>query len=142
MGEIVSLLFRLLISMTVVIGLMMLAARVANKRRGPMLRRSNDLAGIEVLARHGLSKNASLVIARAGGKTMVLGVTDASITKLDDIVSPKDVTLSLIDDDEVKAGPDANWTAYSGSTDVDIVSFGQSRKGMIEQLREMTLRRS
>jgi flagellar biogenesis protein FliO len=133
-----ALFLRMVISMAVVISLMMLAARLTTKRRGPMLRRPNPSAGIEILDRQGLGRNASVVVVRVAGKSRLLGVTDASISNLGEIDETEAVDVS-----DVIASSEATWTGLSGNLDeVDLVDSSQARKGMLEQLREMTVRRS
>src|SRR5205823_12127035 len=78
----IALLGRLIFAMGVVFGVMVLAAKVARNRGiGGMGRRGPGVA-IEVLARQPFGKNASVAIVRAGGRALVLGVTDSSVTVL------------------------------------------------------------
>lgn len=77
---------RLVVALAVVIGLMILLARVL-KRRGIDLtagarRATGARIQVEVLARRALTRNASVAVVQAGGKTLVLGVTDERVTLL------------------------------------------------------------
>ena len=75
---------RLLLSLTVVLGLLALAAKAARSGGfGSGTRRTN--APVAVLARHGLAKSASVVVVRAADRALVLGVTDHSISLLAEV---------------------------------------------------------
>ena len=84
-----ELLLRLFLSLAVVLGLMFGITAVL-KRRGfggftPRAgRRSHIGPEVEVLARKPLGRNATIAIVRAGGKSMVLGVTESTVTLLGD----------------------------------------------------------
>ena len=112
--------------MAVVLGVMVLAAKVARNRNFGGVRKSRSVQ-IEVLARQPFGKSASVAVVTAGGKTLVLGVTDQSVTVL------AEADPSAI---EIEAGPEAQWTAPSGGS----VRPGQTWKVWIDQLRERTLR--
>ena len=77
----VALLARLAISLAVVFGLMMLAARLL-RRRGLSPAANKATSRIEVLARQGLGRSSSVQLVRVGGRTLVLGVTDAAVSVL------------------------------------------------------------
>lgn len=77
---------RLVVALAVVIGLMILLARVL-KRRGIDLtagarRATGARIQIDVLARRALTRNASVAVVQAGDRTLVLGVTDERVTLL------------------------------------------------------------
>lgn len=80
----VGMVLRLGISMLVVVGLMWLAARGLRGRAGGRTGRPGRSQPIELVARRGLSKGASVAVVRAGGRTLLLGVTDAHVTLLAD----------------------------------------------------------
>ena len=77
----VALLARLAVSLGVVFGLMMLAARLL-RRRGLSPGAAKATSRIEVLARQGLGRSSSVQLVRVGGRTLVLGVTDAAVSVL------------------------------------------------------------
>ncbi len=120
---------RLVLSLAVVLGLMWVMAYVM-KRRGlaPGLRRGQrSTAEVELLARKPLGRNASIAIVRAGGRTMVVGITDQHVTKLDDA-----------DVDEIDLETtDGQWTAATKEP----AGSGQARKTMLDHVRERTVRR-
>lgn len=117
-------------AMVVVIAIMMFAARFMRGRvgitRGPV--KGTD---VEVVARHSLSRNASLVTSRIGDRYFVLGVTDHNIQTITELDA-----LDLEDD-----GLDVDWTTHLGN-ETSTSQSSTTRKGMIEQLREMTARRA
>jgi len=78
--SVVTLLGRLLVSLAVVFGLMAVAARVV-RRRG-LGSSGSATTRIEVLARQGLGRSSSVQLVRVAGRTLVLGVTDASVQVL------------------------------------------------------------
>ena len=128
--SLIGLFGRLILAMGVVFGLMMLAAKVA-KNRGfaGAGGRKGGRATIEVLARQQFGKSASIAVIRAAGKSLVLGVTDMSVTVLAE-ADPDALDIDL-------TGPEAQWTAPSGGD----TRPSQPWKTLLEQLRERTIRR-
>lgn len=125
-----ELFLRLALSLGVVIGLMVLLSAVL-RRRGLQLggtRRPNAGVRVEVLARRGLGRSASIAVVRAAGKSMVLGVTDASIT----LLAEPDLDEIDLDDTEPQ------WTGLPGGA----ARPGTTWKALLESLREKTTRRS
>ena len=78
----VSLLARLFVSLAVVFGLMWVAARILRKRGLGSTKGGPASSRIEVLARQGLGRTSSVQLVRVGGRTLVLGVTEASVSVL------------------------------------------------------------
>ena len=79
--SVVALLGRLAVSLGVVFALMALAGKVL-RRRGLGTRGTGATSRIEVLARQGLGRTASVQLVRIGGRTLVLGVTESSVSIL------------------------------------------------------------
>lgn len=79
--SVLALLGRLIVSLTVVFGLMALCAKVL-KRRGLGSTGGSPGTRIEVLARQGLGRNSSVQLVRVAGRTLVLGVTEANVQVL------------------------------------------------------------
>ena len=79
--SVVALLGRLAVSLGVVFALMALAGRVL-RRRGLGTKGTGATSRIEVLARQGLGRTASVQLVRIGGKTLVLGVTETQVSVL------------------------------------------------------------
>lgn len=79
--SVVALLGRLAVSLGVVFALMALAGKVL-RRRGLGTKGTGATSRIEVLARQGLGRTASVQLVRIGGKTLVLGVTETQVSVL------------------------------------------------------------
>ena len=122
---------RLVLSLGIVIGLMWIAARVLHKRgfavgTGGGGRKPGRNVQVELLARRSLGKNTSIAVVRVGERSMIVGVTDHNVTKLDD---------AELDEIDVLDGS-TNWTVPAGAS-----SPGTAWKTMLEQLRARTVRR-
>lgn len=134
--SLLTLLVRVVVSLGVVLAVMAAAAAVLRRsgvagaasvgRRG-MRRRSLPL---EVIARHGLSRNSSLAIVRLGERALVLGVTEHQIT-----------LLTELDPAELDATPDPDQQ-FAGPAGPGMGAGTLPWKVAIEQLRERTVRRS
>jgi flagellar protein FliO/FliZ len=118
---------RLVFSLAVVIGIMWAAATMI-RRRGlvPMNRGPRRNVEVELLARKPLGRNASIAVVRVGERSMVVGVTDHQVTKLDD--------AEITDIDLNDAG--TNWTVPPGTT-----GPATAWRAMLDQLRNRTVRR-
>lgn len=161
--SLLSLLVRLAVSMTVVVGLMLLAAKI--------LRRSATGMGItgkggkttrtpiNVAALQPLTKAAHVAVVRAGGRELVVGVTDHQVTLLHSSIEPRqdladlDTTLDL---DAVKAdaladqeGAELTSRTRAGTRTVPSAASTpeQGQAGLsawtdaLEMLRDKTVRR-
>jgi flagellar protein FliO/FliZ len=124
-----GILLRMVLAMAVVIGIMYVAARVFRTKMLTTKQKTSGSVDMEVIARQPLSRAASLVLTHIGSKFLVLGVTDHSVN-----------TITEVDVVDLKDGLNADWTTHSGDELID--RSDSSRKGMIEQLREMTARRA
>jgi flagellar biosynthetic protein FliO len=123
-----SMLARLVFSLGIVIGLMWVAATVLKKRGFVQSGKGRPGRGVQVelLARRTLGKNASIAVVRVGERSMVVGVTDHNVTKLDDA----DIeAIELMEDG-------TNWTVPTGAS-----SPGTAWKTMLDQMRNRTVRR-
>src|SRR3954447_18893580 len=102
--QLVALLGRFVLAMGVVLGLMVLAGKVA-RNRGLVGGRRNGRATIEVLARQPFGKSASVAVVMAAGRALVLGVTDTSVTVLAE-ADPEAIDIDLTPSSEAKrTGP-------------------------------------
>jgi flagellar protein FliO/FliZ len=129
-GEVLGMFMRLVFSLGTVIGLMWMAAHFLKKRGlGPSAKRAGAGVQVELLARRTMARNASIAVVRVGDRSMVVGITDHFITKLDDA-----------DVDEVDLNDaGANWTAPAGES--ANVTPGNPWKTMLDQLRDKTTRK-
>ena len=90
---------RLVVSLVVVFALMALAAKVARKRGLGSSQGASPGTRIEVLARQGLGRTSSVQLVRVAGRTLVLGVTDASVQVLgeaDPLMLEVEQALSMV----------------------------------------------
>jgi flagellar biogenesis protein FliO len=105
-GSIVGTLVRLVVSLAVVLLLLVFLARYLNNRqlgggRGVGLPgRRKPLADVEVLSRHGRIRCSSLAVVRAGGRLLLVGVTETSVTVMRELEDqpeepPQDVPQDL-----------------------------------------------
>jgi flagellar biogenesis protein FliO len=134
---------RLVVALAIVIGLMVLSARVLKKRgidlSGGGRRNGGTRPAVEVIARRGLAKNASVAVVRAGGKTLVLGVTDQRVTMLTEADLTFDVDLDRIASDRFSS-EEAQWTGSPMTSGSD-ARGGSPWKMALETLRDRTVRR-
>ena len=121
-----ALLGRLVLSLTVVLALMAVAARLLRQHRGG-LRSRRPTAPVEVLARAGLGRRSSVSVIRTGRRTLVVGVTDAAVNLLADL-DPEEMLELETEAERTRppggARPLPSWT------------------GFLATLRERTVRRS
>jgi flagellar protein FliO/FliZ len=125
---------RLVVSLAVVLGLMLGAAWMLRRRGGGLARPS---AVTEVIARQSLSRTASLQVVRVGERTLVLGVTEQSVSYLteadgDELRQTIDVRAGVRRD-----GSGAEWTMPSGSENE---RSGSTRTSFLDILRDKTSR--
>ena len=66
---------RVAVSLTVVLGLLALAARAASRRGLGTAPGRSSAAKVEIVARTGLGRNNSVVIVRAAERALVLGLS-------------------------------------------------------------------
>ena len=131
--SLVALVIRVVVSLGVVLAVMAGAAAVLRRsgvagtavsgRRG-----TRRKAPVEVIARHGLSRGASVTVVRLGGRALVLGVTEHQVS-----------LLTEIDPAELDAPPDED---VAGTAGPGIGSGALPWKVALEHLRERTVRRS
>jgi flagellar protein FliO/FliZ len=128
------LVLRVGVSLTVVLGLLALAARAAGRRGLGGAPGRSTAAKVEIVARTGLGRNGSVVIVRAAERALVLGVTETGISLLADAdPSVLDVRNDTEDDD-----PDAHRMGRTGGP----LARPSAWKDTLEILRERTVRRS
>jgi flagellar protein FliO/FliZ len=161
-----ELLVRLVFSLGIILGLLLLAAKVA-RRNGRTLRLpgigsfggGRREATIKVVERASLSRNASLAVVQVGDRTLVVGITDHGVSLLTDQVDTS-VTADADDDDDATDDDDADQPVAdvtpisamrgakgtlpltSGSAALDAVAKPDRppRMSFVDALREMTVR--
>ena len=142
--SIVALMARLVLSLGVVLALMYVVARVlARSNGGRRISRHAKPVPIQILARQSLSKNSSVAVVHAGGKALIVGVTDSQVTLLgesvleevtepEDLQDPAPTITAAARTRSPWALPNTNGTAPAVTPWM----------AMLETLRERTARRS
>ncbi len=148
-SSLASMLPRVFISMAVVVIVMWIAARISKNRQDGGssrmgIKASSRPAVVQVLGRSGVGKNAAVSVVRAGDKTLVVGITDQQITllaELDDEMSSDAVTDITERTQQRELDSRPQWTGVSASSTSQSNSE-QTWKGLLEQVRERTVRRA
>lgn len=93
---------------------------------------------VRVLSRTGLSRGALLAVVQAGDRRLLLGVTDSQINLLTEL--PQDAALHLTDVSGMSGGDDG--TAATDAAELASALRGTvgPRMGIVDRLREMTVR--
>ena len=86
--------FRLVGSLAVVVGLMLLIARVVNRRF-----KAPTGAAVQVVQRQPLGRGQGVAVVSVGTRVLVLGTTEQQITLLAEI-EPDEIGLDLTDDED------------------------------------------
>ena len=154
--SIIALMGRLVLSMGVVILLMWVAARVMRQRgiggatplpgdrSGGGRRRRGHAIRIEVLARQPLGRTASVAVVMAGGRALVLGVTETQVTLLaeaDTEAMAREAAGGGSGGSGTGGGSDVVEGAMTAPLGQGSSLSGNPWKSVLEQLRERTVRR-
>jgi flagellar biosynthetic protein FliO len=156
----VLLFIRVGFSLSIVLGLIWLAARVA-KRRGKIATRQSETTNIDVVARRQVGRRSSLVVVESAGRRLLVGVTDNQIALVADLSSTDAPELPA--PIEVPAGrtvvappvelpvapatsrPTPRPAAPIDALPVDITATEDpalpKRDSLVDTLRDMTVRR-
>ncbi len=157
MSSMVGAALRMVISLAIVLALMYIAARLLQRTRGgaparPSRRRLTALASsmkktkvgrraarrraqLDVIARQPLGKSASVAVVRVGDRTMLIGVTDASVQLL------SEVDAALFDEEEATT----ELAEIAAAAPVSASSAGANARATVsvmDLLRERTVRRA
>jgi hypothetical protein len=135
---------RMLLSLSLVLGLIWLIARVGRGRRSvgrsARLSPGAERARVEVLGRRSLGRHSAIVIVRAAGRTMVVGQTAQQISVLAD--------HSVLAEDRADAG-EVTLGAGAARNGEDPMPRLASENGaaaptawdaVVDRLRELTVR--
>ena len=134
-----ALVLRLAVSLTVVIGLMVLLAAFM-KKRGlvaggvPAGRRGGTPIAIDVVGRRALGRQAQVAVVRTAGRLLVLGVTDQHVTILTETAADECADIEVLD----TANPGSQRT---GSPTAAANRPGPAWKTMLDSMRDRTVRR-
>ncbi len=151
----------MVVSLAIVLALMYVAARLLQRTHGgggprrPNSRRFATLtssvkktkvgrraarrrAQLDVIARQPLGKSASVAVVRVGDRTMLIGVTEASVQLL------SEVDAALFDDAQLdEAQPSTDVAQSAAAVPMPSHSGGaRSTVSVMELLRERTVRRA
>lgn len=118
---------RFLLSLGAVLGLMAVVAWAMRRSRGGLGRRKTP--AFEVLTMQPLGRNASLALVVTGGRALVLGIAQGSIT----LLAERDADELLQDTRPPGTGIDDQTGAPLGQG---------TWTGLLDQLRERTVRRA
>ena len=123
-----ALLLRLVVSLGIVLALMMGAAAVLKRRSMPGSGMRRRPVPIEVVGRQGLGRSASVAIVRAGGRALVLGITDNAVNVLAE-ADPASFE---------QEAPEGHGTALPAGAPRP----GQTWMALLDSLRERTVRKA
>lgn len=126
--NVVEVVVRLVASLGMVLAVILFAARALRKRGGLRLGRSETTPKLDVLDRTQLTRTASVAVVRVGGRGLVVGITDNTVTLLAE--APE--LVDRYEQDE------AERTAPRTEHDAP----GTTRMNFVEAMREATVRRS
>ena len=124
----VALLLRLVVSLGIVLALMMGAAAILKRRSMPGTGMRRRPVPIEVVGRQGLGRSASVAIVRAGGRALVLGITDNAVNVLAE-ADPASFE---------QEATEGHGTALRGGAQRP----GQTWMALLDSLRERTVRKA
>lgn len=129
-GANVLLLVRLGFSLSIVFGLMWVAAKVMRGRAGNLRPARTDQ--LEIIERKPLTKGSSIAIVRIADQTYAVGITETQVTSLGVVDLPSAVDGVI----EVDAAP-----SVPGAIDLRMPeSNGTDRRGVLDVLRDKTVR--
>ena len=133
--SLVALLARVIVSLGVVLAVMAGAAAVLRRSgvagtAGAGRQGSRRTPPVQVIARHGLSRGATVTVVRLGGRALVLGVTEHQVS-----------LLTEIDPAELDTANEETTNA-AGPAGPGIGPGSPPWKVALEQLRKRTVRRS
>ncbi len=140
-SSVLGLLARLVVSLAVVIGLMILLASFLRKRgvvvgSGGRKQRGGVSWNIDVLARRGLGRNVQVAVVRAGGRTLLLGITEQQVSMLAEADPAAVAVLDAADEIDPDGG--TQWTGYPGT---GTPGPGSPWKTLLDVVRDRTVRR-
>ena len=134
------LLVRLGFSLSLVFGLMWVAAKVVRGKGGALKRTSGER--LEVIERKPLSRNSSIAIVRVGNETLAVGITENSVSLLGPADVP-DLDLPVVEQSAEQSAAPTNGRLHDVAVDLraDRTAEPEGRgRNLIDTLRDMTVR--
>lgn len=114
-----ELVVRLVFSLAVVIGLLLLLAKLGSRRF-----RGRDGALVQILHRQALSRSSSVTVVTVGGRVLVLGTTEQQIT-----------VLTELEPDEVEVAADSDAAGSDDADEPDAADAAAPRTGVVAAFR-------
>ena len=130
------LLVRLGFSLSLVFGLMWVAAKVVRGKGGALKRASGER--LEVIERKPLSRNSSIAIVRVGNETLAVGITENSVSLLGPADVP-DLELPVVEQSAAPTNGRLHDVAVDLRADRTAEPEGRGRN-LIDTLRDITVR--
>lgn len=136
--SVVEVLIRLVASLAMVVAIILVFAKVLRNRGGLRFGRSGTAPKLDVLDRTAVSRNASVAVVRVGGRGLIVGITENSVTLLAE--APELIDRYEQEEAERTAPPvermELEWPDATSSAPES------TRMNFFEALREATVRRS
>jgi flagellar biogenesis protein FliO len=126
--NVVELVLRLALSMGLVVAVILVAAKVMRGRTGFGLGRNPEMPRLDVLDRTQVARNATVAVVRVGGRGLVVGITESSISLL---AEAPELIVKYEQQEAERTAPPTEPSAP-----------GTTRMNLFEALRETTVRRS
>ncbi len=139
-----TLVVRLVVSLAIVLGLLLIVAGIL-KKRGLVIgggigkgSRNHSPFDLEIMSRKPLGRNAQLAVVCTAGKTLVLGITEHQITMLaeTEVVLELTDTTSIPLDLSLPLSMEAQRTALPGTSSGSFPTW----KTLIDGVRDKTVR--
>ena len=139
MGVTILSLLRMVVVLGAIIGLLVAMGRVAQRRQGAPSRSSakKSSASIEVLSRKSLGQHVSLLVVRAGERTLLVGQSSQQMTLLTEL---DDAAWESATPDSSKKKSAHNPSAPRLAPGDDLTA-SRAWDAFLYRLREMTVRR-
>jgi flagellar protein FliO/FliZ len=140
--NVVELVVRLVASLGMVVAVILVIAKVVRARGGLRLGGSANGPRLDVLDRTSLSRSASVAVVRVGGRGLIVGITEQSVTLLAE--APELIArYELSSTDTMEAERTAPPAEHEVSVWPDAAPAPEpARMNLFEALREATVRRS
>ena len=133
-------LIRLVVAVVVVIGLLLLTARLT--RRVGTKTDGKSGAEIRLISRQPLSRSASIAIVRAGNRTLVLGFTDQQVTLLSEQTIDESPGHGPYGLDLSPQQRNASLGSSNNRVSDEAIDPDTKAMSLISRLRERSVRRS
>jgi flagellar protein FliO/FliZ len=145
-ANVVELIVRLVASLGMVVAIILVAHKYLRSRGGLRFGKSADAPRLDVLDRTTVGRNVSVAVVRVGGRGLIVGVTEQSVTLLAE--APELIDRYEHEEAERTAPPAERSssrlpTAWRGLGRLDAADAPEpARMNVFEALREATVRRS